>query len=199
MFATFKKLLLILPSLTGVLVNAYASPGACSGACWSHDPAVMQRASDGVYFRFSTGSGVQITKASSIAGPWTIEGYALPSGSSIALSGNTDLWVRPSWKSASTLIELEAGSRCSFSRKHLLHVLRRIFIWHAKLRYWICDIHHHGSGIMDRSWLSWNCLRLWEELQCDRSQSHKCFRNILHELRLLLGRYLSGRNGINAH
>ena len=95
MFSMLKNAFLLLLLLVGVLVNAYGAPGACSGACWSHDPAVIQRSSDGVYFRFSTGSGIQITKATSLSGPWTIQGYALPSGSSIDLSGNTDLWV--SW------------------------------------------------------------------------------------------------------
>lgn len=73
---------------------AYASPGACSGDCWAHDPAMIKRAADGTYFRFNTGGGVRIYKASSIAGSWTYEGDALPAGSSIDLSGNTDLWVR---------------------------------------------------------------------------------------------------------
>jgi hypothetical protein len=95
MFSILKNAFLLLLLLMGVLVNGYGAPGACSGACWSHDPAVIQRSSDGVYFRFSTGSGIQITKATSLSGPWTIQGYALPSGSSIDLSGNTDLWV--SW------------------------------------------------------------------------------------------------------
>lgn len=93
MFASLRSVWLLFPLLAAVLINAYGEPGACSGSCWSHDPAVMQRASDGVYFRFSTGGGIQITKSSSIAGPWTIEGYALADGSSIDLDGNTDLWV----------------------------------------------------------------------------------------------------------
>lgn len=76
-----------------MLVQSYANPGACSGACWSHDPAVIQRTSDGVYFRFSTGGGIEITKATSISGPWTILGKALPSGSKINLAGKTDLWA----------------------------------------------------------------------------------------------------------
>lgn len=78
----------------GMARAAYASPGACSGDCWAHDPAMIKRAADGTYFRFNTGGGVRIYKASSIAGSWTYEGDALPAGSSIDLSGNTDLWVR---------------------------------------------------------------------------------------------------------
>jgi arabinan endo-1,5-alpha-L-arabinosidase len=94
MFTIFKKLFLLLPLLAGAPVDAYASPGGCSGYCYTHDPSVIQRASDGVYFRFNTGGGVGISKSSSIAGPWTYEGNALADGSSINLSGNTDLWVR---------------------------------------------------------------------------------------------------------
>ena len=91
----FEPILLLITLLLAALVEAYANPGACSGACYSHDPAVIQRASDGVYFRFSTGSGIQITKSSSLSGPWTAEGYALASGSKISVSGNSgsDLWA----------------------------------------------------------------------------------------------------------
>ncbi|CAN8097780.1 unnamed protein product [Discula destructiva] len=80
-----------LPSLASA---AYANPGSCSGYCWAHDPAVVKRA-DGTYFRFSTGGGIQVAKATSLAGSWTYEGVALSSGSSISVTGNsgTDLWA----------------------------------------------------------------------------------------------------------
>ncbi|OCK92116.1 glycoside hydrolase family 43 protein [Cenococcum geophilum 1.58] len=75
-------------------VNAYANPGACSGTCNNaHDPSLIRRSSDGTYFRFSTGGGIAIHTAPAITGPWTYKGYALPSGSKINLSGNTDLWA----------------------------------------------------------------------------------------------------------
>jgi hypothetical protein len=92
--------MLSLHKLVGLLVAAasavsgYANPGACSGHCWAHDPSVIQRASDGLYFKFNTGGGIEIATSSSLTGPWTLQGYVLPSGSSITLSGNTDLWVR---------------------------------------------------------------------------------------------------------
>ncbi|KAK6217922.1 hypothetical protein LQW54_003210 [Pestalotiopsis sp. IQ-011] len=73
-------------------VAAYADPGACSGECWTHDPAVARR-SDGTYFRFSTGSEIGIYSASSLSGPWTLDGSAIPAGSSIDLTGNDDLWA----------------------------------------------------------------------------------------------------------
>lgn len=71
----------------------YASPGACSGNCYAHDPSLIRRSSDGTYFRFNTGGGVQIYKADSLDGEWTYEGDALPGGSTIDLAGNTDLWA----------------------------------------------------------------------------------------------------------
>lgn len=74
-------------------VRAYANPGACSGDCWAHDPALIRRASDGVYFRFNTGSEIGIWKSSSLTGPWVYQGKVLPNGSSINLAGNTDCWV----------------------------------------------------------------------------------------------------------
>ncbi|KAI0123368.1 glycoside hydrolase, family 43 [Xylariales sp. AK1849] len=84
--------------VTGLLglvagVSAYANPGSCTGACWAHDPSVVQRSSDGVYFRFNTGSLIGIWKANALEGPWTYQGAAIPAGSSIDLAGNDDLWA----------------------------------------------------------------------------------------------------------
>lgn len=90
-----------LPSFTSA---AYAAPGACSGYCFAHDPAVVKRA-DGTYFRFSTGGGIGIATASSLAGSWTYKGLALSGGSSISVSGNSgsDLWVCGHFMSAREL------------------------------------------------------------------------------------------------
>ncbi|CAG8973708.1 hypothetical protein HYALB_00006979 [Hymenoscyphus albidus] len=74
------------------LVQGYSDPGPCSGACWAHDPALIQH-SDGTYFKFNTGKGIEIVTASSLAGPWTIQGSVLPSGSKISSPGNKDLWA----------------------------------------------------------------------------------------------------------
>ncbi|KAK6071018.1 arabinan endo-alpha-l-arabinosidase a [Seiridium cupressi] len=74
-------------------VAGYADPGACSGDCWAHDPALIQRTSDGVYFRFNTGSLIGIWKSSALEGPWTYQGAAIPAGSIIDLAGNDDLWA----------------------------------------------------------------------------------------------------------
>ena len=91
-----KPLLLIssLLSLFAQSVNAYADPGACSGACWAHDPSIIQRSSDGLYFKFNTGSGMEIATSSSLSGPWTIKGSVLPGGTSITTAGQTsDMWA----------------------------------------------------------------------------------------------------------
>ncbi|RDW63584.1 arabinan endo-1,5-alpha-L-arabinosidase-3 [Coleophoma cylindrospora] len=89
----FSTLLLLGSTLLSAFVQGYSNPGACSGACWAHDPSIIQRASDGKYFKFNTGAGIYIYKADAIEGPWTQEGVALASGSSIDLAGNTDLWA----------------------------------------------------------------------------------------------------------
>ncbi|KAF3390293.1 putative arabinan endo-1,5-alpha-L-arabinosidase A [Penicillium rolfsii] len=80
-------------ALFTALAWGYANPGSCSGACNVHDPSLIQRSSDGLYFRFSTGNEISYASASSIKGPWTTIGSMLPSGSSIDLAGNTDLWA----------------------------------------------------------------------------------------------------------
>ncbi|KAH0611916.1 uncharacterized protein H6S33_009968 [Morchella sextelata] len=84
-------------ALLGVssLISSVAAqtPGACSGDCNVHDPALIRRTSDGKYFRFSTGNKITIATASALAGPWTNQGSAITDGSSIALTGNDDLWA----------------------------------------------------------------------------------------------------------
>lgn len=88
--------------------NAY-SPGPCSGDCQALDPALIQRQSDGKYFRFSTGGGVSITTADKLEGPWTQQGEALPNGSSIHISGvdSDNLWV--------SMTPLLSSNRCTMS------------------------------------------------------------------------------------
>jgi arabinan endo-1,5-alpha-L-arabinosidase len=76
------------------LVYGYADPLSCSGTCTNaHDPSVIRRSSDGTYFRFSTGNKIAIHTAPSVSGPWTYQCAMLPSGSSINLAGNQDLWA----------------------------------------------------------------------------------------------------------
>lgn len=75
--------------------NTYPAPGPCMGNCWTHDPSMIQRGLDGIYFRFSTGPGVNTMVSPDLEGPWVDWGAALPEGSIIQLDGvdNTDIWV----------------------------------------------------------------------------------------------------------
>ncbi|KAM0718104.1 hypothetical protein Q7P37_006436 [Cladosporium fusiforme] len=76
------------------LAYAYANPEPCSGVCINaHDPTIIRRDSDGTYFRLSTGGKVAIHSAPALSGPWTYKCAMLPSGSSIQLEGNQDLWA----------------------------------------------------------------------------------------------------------
>jgi arabinan endo-1,5-alpha-L-arabinosidase len=87
---------LFLPVALGIasLVHSYADPGPCTGACWAHDPSIIQRASDGKYFKFNTGTGIEIATANSLAGPWTLQGHVLMNGSSIIDNpGRNDPWA----------------------------------------------------------------------------------------------------------
>ena len=87
-FTSFVSLLLLVSEVSG-----YANPVACSGQCWSHDPSVIRRESDGQYFRFETGSRIGIWKAGDLTGPWVYQGAVVPSGSIINIAGKDDLWV----------------------------------------------------------------------------------------------------------
>ena len=76
------------------LVAGFSNPLPCSGTCTdTHDPSLIQRTSDGKYFRFATGGGLDIHTASGIQGPWSYVGKVLPSGSSISNSGANDAWA----------------------------------------------------------------------------------------------------------
>jgi len=91
MFRPFFSVLAFL--LLAATVHSYSDPGPCAGACWAHDPTVIQRASDGKYFRFNTGTGIEIATSNSLAGPWTLQGFVLPNGSSIDNPGRNDPWA----------------------------------------------------------------------------------------------------------
>lgn len=86
----------LVPLLFTALASAYPNRGACTGNCWAHDPAMIQRVSDGKYYRFSTGTGVSTHSSPSVKGPWTDFGSALPNGSKITLDNvdSTNIWVR---------------------------------------------------------------------------------------------------------
>ncbi|KAF3224447.1 hypothetical protein TWF106_003912 [Orbilia oligospora] len=84
---------ILLLSSTKLASAAYANPGACSGDCGTHDPAVTRRVSDGRFYRFSTNNFISIASAPNIAGPWRYLGQALPGGSKISGFSGVDLWA----------------------------------------------------------------------------------------------------------
>ncbi|KAF9036924.1 glycoside hydrolase family 43 protein [Hymenopellis radicata] len=77
------------------VLSAYATPSPISGSSdvVVRDPAIWYNADLGKYFVFATGGGIGIFTSSALTGPWTRDGSVLPSCSSIALSGNCDLWA----------------------------------------------------------------------------------------------------------
>ncbi|KAI1464432.1 glycoside hydrolase family 43 protein [Daldinia caldariorum] len=83
---------LLLSSLASVAQAQYPNPGACSGECFTHDPAVVKRA-DGKYFRFSTLDLIGISTADDLSGPWTRSGSVIQGASVINLPGNKELWA----------------------------------------------------------------------------------------------------------
>lgn len=90
----FRPALLALAAAWLPSTLAFADPLACSGTCTdTHDPTLIQRDSDGTYFRFATGGGIPIYSATSLTGSWTYLGEVLPSGSSIDNSGSDDAWA----------------------------------------------------------------------------------------------------------
>jgi arabinan endo-1,5-alpha-L-arabinosidase len=75
------------------LASSYSDPGPCTGACFAHDPTIIQHANDSKYFKFNTGPGVEIATSNSLSGPWILQGYVLPNGSSIDNPGKKDPWA----------------------------------------------------------------------------------------------------------
>ncbi|KAL4805087.1 Arabinan endo-1,5-alpha-L-arabinosidase C [Aspergillus unguis] len=88
-----RSLLALGLALAGPSLAEYANPGGCSGDCWGHDPGFYKRVSDGRYFRYSTGGGIQVHASDALEGPWEAVGEALPGGSSVDHPGNTNLWA----------------------------------------------------------------------------------------------------------
>lgn len=91
LFSAFPAFLLA--SLASVARAQYPDPGACSGECFTHDPAVVKRA-DGKYFRFSTLDLIGISTADDLSGPWTRSGSVIQGASVIDMPGNTEVSVR---------------------------------------------------------------------------------------------------------
>lgn len=59
-------------------VRSYAEPERCLGECFAHDPGLIRRSSDGVYFRFNTDLYIDIMRSDSLSGPWETVGNVLP-------------------------------------------------------------------------------------------------------------------------
>ncbi|KAI1395392.1 glycoside hydrolase family 43 protein [Hypoxylon fuscum] len=90
LFSTLSAFLLA--SLASVVRAQYPDPGACSGECFTHDPAVVKRY-DGKYFRFSTLDLIGISTADDLSGPWTRSGSVIQGASVINMAGNDVLWA----------------------------------------------------------------------------------------------------------
>ncbi|EIW59347.1 glycoside hydrolase family 43 protein [Trametes versicolor FP-101664 SS1] len=86
-------LLFSLFTLTLGVLAAFPDPLKLSGSVLIHDPSLVQRASDGKYFLFTTHNKGGILTATNLAGPWTSVGSILPSDSSINLPGRDDIWA----------------------------------------------------------------------------------------------------------
>lgn len=74
-------------------MRAYADPERCTGECFAHDPGLIRRSTDGVYFRFNTDLYIDIMRSDSLSGPWETIGNVLPEGTSVDLPDVTALWV----------------------------------------------------------------------------------------------------------
>lgn len=74
-------------------VISYAEPERCLGECFAHDPGLIRRSSDGVYFRFNTDTYIDIMRSDSLSGPWETVGNVLPEGTVVDLPDVTALWV----------------------------------------------------------------------------------------------------------
>ncbi|KAI5287292.1 hypothetical protein KEM54_006094 [Ascosphaera aggregata] len=72
-------------ALFGTFAAAAAWPaaGKCYGDCYAHDPSIVQRESDGLYFKFTTREYLEYATSMSLEGPWKIVGYVLPEGSKL--------------------------------------------------------------------------------------------------------------------
>lgn len=87
------RCLLTAAALSPLCFAQWPNPLPCTGVCNNtQDPALIQRSSDGTWFRFATSKGIPIHTSPNLTGPWTYQGDVLPNGSSIDLPGNDDLW-----------------------------------------------------------------------------------------------------------
>ncbi|KAI0009053.1 glycoside hydrolase family 43 protein [Xylariaceae sp. FL0662B] len=83
---------LLIGFLASVARAEYPDPGACTGDCHAHSPALVKRA-DGKYFRFSTLDLITIATADDLSGPWKQSGSVIRDASVIDMPGNDELWA----------------------------------------------------------------------------------------------------------
>ena len=81
-------------ALVATKAIAYPNPEPCTGNCSAiHDPSVIQRKSDGTWYRFNTNGNIGIASAPNLTGPWTYDGELLEGGSVIEVSASQGVWV----------------------------------------------------------------------------------------------------------
>ena len=173
------------------LALSYPTRGPCTGDCWTHDPAMLQRHSDGKYFRFATANGVNIMTSDSIRGPWKDVGAALPNGSNIKMDGvnSLEIWVRELLNASydQLALILRTGPRCTLRGRHLLHVLRDLDVRHPELGNRRGFVQGHGTRFVDRSRPNRHPRK--QRIQQDRPQLDLHRRQAVPAIRIFLERY----------
>ena len=120
------NLLATLLPLASLALAQFADPLPCEGTCTNtHDPSIIQRASDGTYFRFATGGSLSIHSGDSITGPWEYQGsvradgsedswapdvHQLPDGTYVCYYSVSSFGTQNSWIGVATSDSLDAGS-----------------------------------------------------------------------------------------
>jgi arabinan endo-1,5-alpha-L-arabinosidase len=93
-FPLLSTLSLLRGNVTQAENGVYPDPEPCTGNCtYVHDPSVIQRPTDGTFFRFSTNGNIAIASAPSMTGPWEYLGSMLPNGSEIQVTKGQEIWV----------------------------------------------------------------------------------------------------------
>lgn len=195
---------LLIPSI--LPANAYPSPGACTGPCNVHDPALIRR-EDGTYFRFSTGNKISYASAPAVEGPWTALGSVLPDGSIIDMEGRDDLWVCLFPTSSQSLFTYsmniapteETGPRHSARQRCLPPLLHSQHIRHPNLSNRPSHIPLHGPRVVDRPRRNGRLFQRRLTLQRHRREPVHRRANALRHLWFLLDRPLPGAYECGRH
>lgn len=90
---SFRALSVVLFGAVAAAAN-WPAAGKCTGECYAHDPSIVQRESDGKYFKFTTREFLEYASSDSLEGPWEIVGKILPNGSKLKdYAVNDNIWV----------------------------------------------------------------------------------------------------------